>query len=263
MRKASITMKLNQVAAQLYTLRDHLKTPADIAASLKKVRAIGYEAVQLSGLGPIDDAEILKLCRDQGLTICATHEPGAVILDDPQAVVAKLQRLGCRHTAFPHPGKMPIETLDDIKSLAAKLDAAGKVLADAGLTLSYHNHHVEFRRVAGKSLLEHLYALTNPRYLQAELDTYWVQVGGGEPTDWCRRMKGRMPCLHMKDYVVAPDNKVAMAEIGNGNLNWPSIIAAAEEAGCQWFIVEQDICPADPFDSLKQSFEYVKAKLCK
>ncbi|RKX34780.1 MAG: sugar phosphate isomerase/epimerase, partial [Verrucomicrobia bacterium] len=44
-------MKINQVAAQLYTLRDHIKTPADIAASMKKVREIGYTAVQVSGMG--------------------------------------------------------------------------------------------------------------------------------------------------------------------------------------------------------------------
>jgi sugar phosphate isomerase/epimerase len=136
------------------------------------------------------------------------------------------------------------------------------VLADAGQCLSYHNHHIEFRKVAGKTILEWLYELTDARYLQGEPDTYWVQTGGGEPTEWCNRLKGRLPLLHMKDYIVlAPDNKIAMAEIGNGNLNWQSICKAAEAAGCEWFIVEQDTCPADPFDSLKQSFEYIKKNL--
>jgi hypothetical protein len=31
--------------------------------------------------------------------------------------------------------------------------------------------------------------------------------------------------------------------------------------GCAWFIVEQDTCPGDPFDSLRQSFDYIKANL--
>jgi sugar phosphate isomerase/epimerase len=256
-------MKLNQVAAQLYTLRDHLKTPADVATSLNNVRAIGYEAVQISGLGPVDDTELIRICQGEGLTICATHEPGDTILNEPQKVVDRLKRLGCRHTAYPFPRDVPMNSLEDLEAFARRLDAAGKVLADAGLTLSYHNHQIEFRRVDGKAILEHLYALTNPRHLQGEPDTYWVQVGGGEPTDWCRRLKGRLPLLHMKDYaVVLPDNKPAMAEIGNGNLNWPAIIAAAEESGCQWFIVEQDICPIDPFDSLRQSFDFIRTNLC-
>ena len=83
-------MKINQVAAQLYTLRNHMTTPAEIAVSLKKVRAIGYEAVQLSGLGPIDDAELKGLCDGEGLVICATHENGDEIQNDPSGVVDKM-----------------------------------------------------------------------------------------------------------------------------------------------------------------------------
>jgi sugar phosphate isomerase/epimerase len=52
-----------------------------------------------------------------------------------------------------------------------------------------------------------------------------------------------------------------MMEIGNGNLNWPAIIQAAEKSGCEWFIVEQDICPGDPFESIKISYDYIKANL--
>jgi len=256
-------MKLNQVAAQLFTLREHCKTPADLAASLKKVAAIGYPAVQISGIGPIPEADLVKICRDNNLTICATHENGQVILNEPQKIVAKLQALGCRHTAFPHPGAYKFETFAEVKDLAAKLNAAGKVLAAAGLTLSYHNHSVEFRRIAGKTILEHIYDLTDPRYLKGEPDTYWIQTGGGEPTAWCHRLKGRLPLLHMKDYVVtAPDNKPTMAEIGNGNLHWKTIVQAADAAGCEWFIVEQDRCPGDPFDSLRQSFQYIRDHLC-
>ena len=33
---------------------------------------------------------------------------------------------------------------------------------------------------------------------------------------------------------------------------------AAEKAGAQWFIVEQDTCAKNPFDSLKDSFDYLK-----
>ena len=52
-----------------------------------------------------------------------------------------------------------------------------------------------------------------------------------------------------------------MTEIGNGNLEWKNIVAAADEAGCKWYIVEEDTCPGNPFDSLKQSYEYIKEEL--
>jgi sugar phosphate isomerase/epimerase len=256
-------MKIQQVAAQLYSVRDHLKTPADIAVSLQKIRAIGYPAVQLSGLGPIPEADLVKLCRDNGLTICATHEGSDMILNEPQKVVAKLKALGCRHTAYPYPSGYKFDTLKEVKDLAARLNAAGQVLHEAGCVLSYHNHHIEFRRIKNKTVLELIFKYTNPQYLQGEPDTHWVQRGGGDPVAWCKKLKGRLPLLHMKDYAINAENNPIFAEIGNGNLNWKKIIAAAEKSGCEWFIVEQDTCPGDPFDSLRLSFEYISGKLCK
>ena len=255
-------MKITQVAAQLYTLRDFLKTPADIATSLTKVRAIGYQAVQVSGMGAIAEEELVKICRDNGLTICATHEGSNKILDEPQAIVARLQKLSCKYTAYPFPGGIQFETLAQMKEFAARLNAAGKVLHDAGQVLTYHNHQTEFRRIRNKPALEWIYKYTDPQYLQAEPDTFWLQNGGADPVAWCKKLKNRLPLLHMKDYTINASNQPTFAEVGNGNLNWKKIIAAAEKSGCQWFIVEQDTCPGDPFDSLRQSFEYIQAKLC-
>jgi sugar phosphate isomerase/epimerase len=255
-------MKLNQVALQLYTLRDVLKTPADIALSLKQVHDIGYQAVQISGLGPIPEADVVKICRDNGLTICATHENGELILNEPGKVVERLKAFGCRLTAYPYPAGIKFDSLDTVKEFCRRLNAAGKVLHEAGQILCYHNHHIEFQRVAGMPVFEIIFAETDPRYLQGEPDTYWVQHGGGDPVEWCDRLKGRLPIIHLKDYAVLPDNKVTFTEIGNGNLNWKKIIAAAEAAGCQWYCVEQDTCPGDPFVSVKQSFEFIRDNLC-
>ena len=75
-----------RIALQLWTLRAHLKTPADVAQSFARVREIGYEHVQLSGLGPIPTAEVKRLAADAGLGICATHEEGREIVDEPSKV---------------------------------------------------------------------------------------------------------------------------------------------------------------------------------
>jgi sugar phosphate isomerase/epimerase len=255
-------MKLNQVALQLYTLRDFLKTPADIATSLRRVNEIGYQAVQLSGLGPIPEADVVEICHDNNLTVCATHEKSDLILNEPSEVVERLNKFGCRLTAYPYPAGVKFDTLDAVKDFCRRLNAAGKVLHEAGQVLCYHNHHIEFQRVAGKPVLEIIFAETDPRYLHGEPDTYWVQHGGGDPVDWCHRLKGRLPIIHLKDYTVLPDNKVTFTEIGNGNLNWKKIIAAAEAAGCRWFCVEQDTCPGDPFASVKQSLDFIRDNLC-
>ena len=255
-------MKEEQIALQLYTMRDHTQTPADLAVTLKRVRAIGYQAVQVSGIPSYDDAEMKRLLDGEGLVCAATHEPGDRILGEPAKVAEHLHRLGCRDTAFPHPAGRALNTLEEVKAFAADLQAAGKVLHEAGIRLSYHNHHVEFRRVGGKPILEILYQETDPRYLSAELDTYWVQYGGGDPIAWCRAMQGRMPVLHVKDYGINENNEIVYCEVGSGNLDWPGIVAAADTAGVEWFAVEQDTCPGDPFVSVRKSFEFLRDHLC-
>jgi sugar phosphate isomerase/epimerase len=253
-------MKITQVAAQLYTVRDYCKTAADLAETLKKVRAIGYQAVQLSGVGPIPEQDIVRMLNGEGLVCCATHEGN--ILTEPWKVVERLRHLNCRYTAYPYPGGVKLETLADVRELARRLNAAGRILADAGQVLTYHNHNIEFRTFGGRLMLDVLFEETDPVCLQGELDTFWVQYGGGSPEDWCRKLTGRLPLLHLKDYGVTADNKHTFAEIGHGNLNWKAIIAAAEASGCEWYIVEQDTCPGNPFDSLKLSFDYLKDHLC-
>ena len=254
-------MKIDQVACQLYTLRDHLKTPADIATSLKKVAAIGYQSVQASGLGPIAEDELLTILKGEGLTLCATHEDSNTIRNDPQWVVDHLAKLECKYTAYPYPAGIDFADTAQVDALAKDLDKAGKLLHDAGQVLTYHNHAIELLRLGDTTLLQYIYDQTDAKYLQGEIDTYWIQYGGGDPVAWCESLKGRLPLLHMKDYKFTTENKPTYCEIGSGNLNWKKIIAAAEASGCEWFIVEQDTCPGDPFDSVKQSFDYIKANL--
>lgn len=254
-------MKLAQVAVTFYTLCEHCKTAADFAASCKKVAGIGYRAIQISGVGPIPEAEIVAIANGEGLTICATHEPAQVLLEDPARASDRLAKLGCAYTAYPYPSGVNMADLNEVRALAARLDAAGAVLRQAGQTLCYHNHAVEFARLEGRTVYDWILSSTAPDRLQTEPDVYWAQYGGVDPAALCRRLAGRLPLLHLKDYAIGFDNKPYFAEVGHGNLDWPGIIAAAEEAGCRWFIVEQDTCPGDPFESLALSFAHIRDHL--
>jgi sugar phosphate isomerase/epimerase len=255
-------MKSSQIAAQLYTCREILKSPAEIAATLKRLRAAGYRSVQVSGLGDISDDELVRILEGEGLHCCATHEPSKVILDEPERVVQRLQQLGCRYTAYPYPAGIDMGCPASVQNLIGKLDHAGAILAEAGLTLCYHNHHHEFQQLDGRLILDLIYSGTRPRHLQGEIDTYWVQFGGGNPAQWCQKLAGRLPLLHLKDYMVGADNHVTMSEIGAGNLDWNVIIPSAEASGCQWFIVEQDTCPGDPVASLARSYRWLQENFC-
>jgi len=255
-------MKPNQIAAQLYTCRDLLKTPTAIAKTLARLRQIGYTAVQVSGMGPIAEEELMKILDGEGLTCCATHEPPATILDEPARVIERLRKLNTRIVAYPHPDGIDLTNPESVNTWIARLDAAGAKLAQEGLTLCYHNHHMEFRRLDGDTILSRIYQRSRAANLQGEIDTYWVQYGGGDIVAWCQHLDGRLPLLHLKDYQITTENQPTYCEIGEGNLDFSKIIPAAEKSGCQWFIVEQDTCPGDPVDSLARSFRYLVENLC-
>jgi sugar phosphate isomerase/epimerase len=254
-------MKLSQVAAQLYTTRDLCQTAQGLAETVRRLRRIGYTAVQLSGIGPIKDAEVVEIMRGEGLSICATHEPAQQILDEPGKAVAHLQALGCKLTAYPYPSGIDFTNAEHVRTLVRKLDAAGAVFRAAGLQLGYHNHAVEFVKHEGAPVLEYIYANTAPENLVAEIDTFWIHYGGGDVVEWVRKLAGRQPFIHLKDYGFTKENKHTWCEIGAGTLPFKRIIAEAEKGGCEWFIVEQDTCPGDPVESLRQSYDYIKANL--
>ena len=248
-------MNRNLLAAQLFTVRDYTKTMEGFADSIAKVSAIGYTAVQVSAIGPVPPADVKQICDDHGITIVNTHVAWPRLQDDIAAVIDEHQRWECKHVAV---GSMPrhfIEAGEEgIRQFAAQAAEVGRSLHEAGLTFSYHNHSFEFIRYGDKCGLEILFDETDPRYVQAELDTYWIQFGGGDVCDWIVRLKDRMPVIHLKDMATVSWREQVMKEVGEGNLNWPGILDACREANVEWYAVEQDTCPGDPFESLAISY---------
>lgn len=256
-------MSQSVLAAQLFTIRDHTKTRADFAESMRKIREIGYRVVQVSSVGPIDDSDIKRICDDNGLSICNTHVDVDQLQNDIEGVIAQHQLWDCRHVAI---GGMPLEYRDSeagFRSFAAIANGIGERLAEAGLSFSYHNHSFEFVKFGGRSALELFFAETDPRYVLAELDTYWIQHGGADPIAWIDRMAGRMPVIHLKDMVMLPSadgrGQQTMAEVGEGNMNFSGILEACQRAGVEFYAVEQDICQRDPFESLAISYRNLRA----
>ena len=249
-------MAASQLAAQLYTVRDFTNTPADITTTMKKVKQLGYDAVQCSALGVIDAHELKRIVDGEGLTICATHTDYGRMRNEPQAVIDEHNLWGCKHAAI---GGLPQEyrNAEGYARFAKDASEVAKRLAEGGLTFSYHNHSFELEKFNGRTGLEILYQDSDPQYFNSELDTYWIQHGGADPAAWIRQLKGRAHIVHLKD--MAMDGRTQLfAEVGEGNLNWPAILDACTEANVEWYIVEQDTCQRDPFESLGISLRNLK-----
>lgn len=249
----------SKLAAQLYTLRASLQNPQDAAVALARVRKIGYENVQISGFGAVTPEDIRRILDDTGLKAIGVHIGLQALRTEFAQTVNNLNLWGSRHVAVAYLAAGERSDAAAWKARARELSRFGGQLQAEGITLQYHNHAFEFAKFNGKPGLELLYANSDPRFLQAEIDTYWVARGGGDPAAWCRRMRGRMDQVHFKDGVMIGDD-LATAEIGEGNLNWPAIIAACRAIGVKHYLVEQDNCPVtnDPFKSLAISLRNLR-----
>jgi len=244
------------LAAQMYTVREYMKTPKDMAASLARIKALGYDAVQLSGQGPVEPADMRKMLDDNGLYACATHISFEQMQNSLKDVIE-------RHHLWEVPyvglGSMPDayrQDGDGYKRFAQEASAIARKLQEEDLTFVYHNHAFEFERFGEFTGMDILLRESDPAF-EFELDTYWAQTGGADPAAWIDKLAYRMSVIHFKDMRIV-SGKPEFAEIGEGNLNWPAILAACEDAGLEWYIIEQDTCPGDPFDSLGLSLRNLR-----
>jgi sugar phosphate isomerase/epimerase len=245
-------------AAQLYTLREFTQTADDLARTLAKVRKLGYTAVQISAIGPIPPDQVAKILQNEGLTCCATHASLDRMKTDSAGLIAELNSWGCRYTAiggfFP---KDPVTS--DWHRFADEFNQAAANFTGSGIEIGYHNHNHELVKFDGKTALQILLERLD-KSIWFEIDTYWITAGGGDPADWIAKVTGRIPCVHLKDMGIRhTPREQFMMEVGEGNLNWPVILQACSKAGTKWYIVEQDTCNRDPFESLGISLRNLRA----
>ena len=170
-------MKVNEIALTLYTVRNFCQTEKDLLSTLKKIKKIGYNAIQVSSIGPIDPKEVKKMCDDIGLSICATHEPNEEIINNTQAVIDKLNILNCSYTALPYPKDMDFLNLNVLDKFIADINKAGLVFSKADKVLCYHNHALEFQKTNNEIILERIYNKTATLFCTASLGG--AILGGG------------------------------------------------------------------------------------
>ncbi|MEG2669798.1 MAG: sugar phosphate isomerase/epimerase [Oscillospiraceae bacterium] len=249
-----------KLAAQLFTIRDFTQTPEDIKKSLKKIKDIGYEAVQVSGFGKINPELLKEYLEENGLELCATHTAFDRIINDTDSVIYEHKIWNCPYVGL---GSMLPEYRENREScdeFLKLLAPATKKIHDAGLKFLYHNHRFEFEKISNDStIIDYIADNTKPEEFGFLADFYWVQAGGASPVAYIEKYAERLDVVHFKDMKIVNDT-MDMAEIFEGNMDYLGIYNACLKNGVKWAAIEQDDCPADPFDSLEISFKNLKSK---
>ncbi|HPO51956.1 MAG TPA: sugar phosphate isomerase/epimerase [bacterium] len=247
-----------KIAIQLYTIREYFGSQEELVKAVKKLADIGYKYVETAGTANLPPKQFKQIMDDAGMTICSSHVGVDAILKEPEIVVEQQLILNAHCCNASWPGA-ETTNIDGIKKTAEKIAKAAEVLRKNGLILGYHNHGMEFSKCNGKTWLEIIMETAKPEILTAQIDTYWVQYGGGDPAYWIDRYSQRLNSIHFKDMGMSTDNKQSMVPVGTGNLNWTRILAAAKNSSAKYAIMEMDFSPLVPlWDSIEMSFKNMK-----
>jgi sugar phosphate isomerase/epimerase len=85
-----------KLGAQLYTVRAYMQNEKDFAETIKKIAAIGYKYVQVSGIGGgVTPAVIKQATEDNNIKVILTHSPPQRIREETEKVIEEHNLFGC------------------------------------------------------------------------------------------------------------------------------------------------------------------------
>ncbi len=258
------------VGLQLYTLRDMFKDKT-LAQVLQTISAAGYKEVEMFGLG----ADSKFFGNDAGATEDLLDEynlksPSGHYLpedflfnngngDDVKRICSVAKQIGNKYFVIPWIQPERRSTIEQYKALTDRLNKAGEICKAHGLQLAYHNHDFEFDMLNGDMGYNYI-AAADPDLLKLEMDIYWVVRANQDPIAWFNKHPGRFHLWHVKD--MSKTDKTLNAEVGAGQIDYPSIFAKANLAGLKHYIVEQETnYKPDLAGSIETSQKYVSGLL--
>ena len=234
-----------RLAAQLYTLRHALDE--DFDGTLAQLAEAGVVEVELAGLHGRSPAAFRAALDAAGLVACSAH----VGLDDFERAAETAEALGTATVVVPW--VQAPENAEEADAAVERIVAASRVAADAGLRFAYHNHDFEFRT----GLWDLLVAAELPH----ELDVGWLIAAGRDPVAVLGELAGRCPLVHAKDMRRRADGSWEDVIAGDGEADWPAVVAAAKEAGATHLIVELDNPSEHPVDDVALSLATLRDAL--
>jgi sugar phosphate isomerase/epimerase len=276
-----------RVGIQLYSVRNRMAE--DPVAAVKAVVREGYRYLETAnhsadkdpGVGfGVPAKEMKEILDGEGARIVSAHIfPMTGVVLGP--VLEYYRRLGAEYLVMPM-GFYPDR--DAALRQAEDLNRMGKICAEAGISLLYHNHFHEFQVFDGSTVFDLILGHTDPNLVKLELDTYWAMRGGEDPAALLRKWRERIRLIHQKDYpaeyrdqinlidrvnreqltvdmnyFMGLDTEKTFTEIGTGIMDIQGIIDAGNgSCKADYIILEQDNSSHDEFESVTISMEHFK-----
>ena len=241
---------------QVWTIKDQLIK--DFAGTLKMMAGLGYQSVEMcsppgyesSGFGPlmkIRAPEMKKIVEDAGLILESTHYGMGELRNNLSeridfAAGSGQKQMICSSFWLPKDAKMSdwMKAVDELNEIGAKTKKAG-------IQTGFHNHHTEFAKIDDKLIYDALMENFDPELVKMQFQVAVISIGYKAAT-YFNKYPGRFISAHLADWSSATDKQVP---IGQGNVDWKELFAAAEKCGVKNYFVEMDP------ETFKESADYI------
>ena len=270
-------------AVQQIMLGTVSKTEAQAAKTLQKIKAAGYDGIELNGFmirptsflvrtltkaagmptGKGGNYNWESLVKNAGLSVVSIHEDLGSSERDPKAVIAEAKKFGTDKIVITGMYRFDYRSQTNVEQLCKRLNESGKVLAQEGISLCYHNHNIELQKVSPDlTAMEYLIQNTDPEYLSFELDTYWPAEAGVDVLGLMGRVGTRMKLYHINDRgtkltkaPITPILKSDSCELGDGNMPLTKLVEQALSVDVAAIILEshKNWLDNSPIRSLERS----------
>jgi sugar phosphate isomerase/epimerase len=233
-----------RIGLMLYTVR--VESARDLEGTLRAVAGMGYEGVELFDLHGHEPRHIRRWLDELGLLAAGRHASLDAIETKLSRLAAEAETLGTQRVVLAW--VEPPASVGEAQALADRIGNAAEKAAALGLELGFHNHDGELRPLQdGRSFLDRLLDL--PIFL--ELDLGWAWWAGVDPVDLLELTGGRVPLVHVKDFVTRSER--AFCPVGDGGVGYDYVAPAAVAAGVEWLLVEQDEADGSALEAARRS----------
>jgi sugar phosphate isomerase/epimerase len=260
--EAAATAFDGPVGLELYSLRREMEE--DVPGTLARVRAMGFDEVEVPGLYGLTAQAMREALDSAGLRATSSMADYNRLRDDLAGVIADAEALGVDYVVtawIPH--DEPFDSTD-VSQAVADFNAWGARLKEAGLQFAYHIHGYEFQPTAEGTLFDRIVRETDPDAVAFQMDVFWVVHPGQDPVALLRAYPDRFPLMHLKDMRQgtptgeltghAPEETNVV--LGTGMIDFPAVLRAAEEVGVERYYIEDEAPNA--MEQLPASLDYLQ-----
>jgi sugar phosphate isomerase/epimerase len=240
------SLKSSQIGLQLYSLRAQFQT--DPLGTFDKVKAFGVRNVELAGTYQLSPDQFKQQLDAHGLVAVSGHFPYERMRDDPEGVARDANILGLHYAGcawVPHTGSFDEKTC---RAAVAVFNHAGEVFAKHGLKFFYHSHGYEFQPYQDGTLFDLLMTGTNPKFVNFEMDVFWIVHAGQDPVKLLQKYRGRWLMLHLKGMrdstptglLTGSSDVTNDVAVGEGKIDYVPVLREAKKIGVKYYIIEDE-----------------------